>query len=115
MGWTGKIRVDGATFQWMGQDGIEDGNATVTDIQITPTRTLFIMEAGPINLTVTFLSPIEVRWSSLSHFDCDNMHMTQPSDWVKQSIPFSYLSLGAHASDGASHNIQIYSDVTGGV
>ncbi|TFK80597.1 hypothetical protein K466DRAFT_605206 [Polyporus arcularius HHB13444] len=97
MGWTGKIRVDGATFQWMGEDGAADGIATVTDIQITPTRTIFTMQAGPMNLTVTFLSPVE------------------PSDWAKQSLPFSYLSLEAHATDGASHSVQVYSDVTGGV
>ncbi|RPD57640.1 DUF1793-domain-containing protein [Lentinus tigrinus ALCF2SS1-6] len=95
VGWAGLIRVDGATFQWMGQDSIADGNATVTDIQITPTRSVFFMQAGPLNLTVTFLSPIE------------------PSDWVKQSLPFSYLSLEAHATDGAQHSIQVYSDITG--
>ncbi len=61
MGWSGKIRVDQTTYVWMGQDGIGNGSAVVTDVQITPTRSLFVMQAGPMNLTITFLSPIEVR------------------------------------------------------
>ncbi|KAI0705088.1 hypothetical protein C8T65DRAFT_577862 [Cerioporus squamosus] len=95
MGWAGKIRVDGTTYGWMGQDGIGNGSATVTDVQITPTRSIFLMQAGPMNLTVTFLSPIE------------------PSDWVKQSFPFSYLSIEAASLDGASHSVQVYSDISG--
>ncbi|KAJ3479292.1 hypothetical protein NLI96_g9165 [Meripilus lineatus] len=46
-----------------------------------------------MDLTVTFLSPIE------------------PTDPVKQSLPFVYLSFEASATDGQSHDVQIYSDV----
>ncbi|KAM5534567.1 hypothetical protein V8D89_011771 [Ganoderma adspersum] len=93
MGWAGKIRVNGTMYRWMGGDG--DGTPTnVTNIQITPTRSIFVMQAGPINLTVTFLSPVE------------------PDDWVKQSIPFSYVSVEAQSIDGNSYSMQIYSDIT---
>ena len=34
---------------------------------------------------------------------------------VKQSIPFSYLSLTAESLDGSAHSVQVYSDVSGGV
>ncbi|TFK89099.1 DUF1793-domain-containing protein [Polyporus arcularius HHB13444] len=95
MGWSGKIRVDQTTYVWMGQDGIGNGSAVVTDVQITPTRSIFVMQAGPMNLTINFLSPIE------------------PSDWVKQSFPFSYISLEAASLDGASHSVQVYSDISG--
>ena len=37
--------------------------ATVTNVQITPTRSIYTMKAGPVGLTVTFLSPVEVRLS----------------------------------------------------
>lgn len=60
MGWAGKIRVDGQTYAWMGQDGVGNGPANVTNVQITPTRSIFVMQAGPMNVTVTYLSPIEV-------------------------------------------------------
>ena len=66
MGWAGRIRVDGTTYQWMGHDasGVS-GNANVTNIQITPTRSIFVMQAGPMNMTITFLSPVEVGHSVL--------------------------------------------------
>ena len=60
MGWVGKIRVDGQTYSWLGQDSASDGPANVTDVRITPTTTIFVMEAGKMNITVSFLSPIEV-------------------------------------------------------
>ena len=36
-------------------------NGTYTEV--TPTRTIQTVQAGPINVTLTFLSPIEVRFS----------------------------------------------------
>ena len=59
MGWSGKIRVNGTTYRWMGEDGTGTP-ANVTNVQITPTRTIFVMRAGPMNVTVTYLSPVEV-------------------------------------------------------
>ena len=59
MGWSGKIRVNGTTYKWLGQDNTGIA-ANVTNIQITPTRTIFVMRAGPMNVTVTFLTPVEV-------------------------------------------------------
>ncbi|OBZ70559.1 hypothetical protein A0H81_09078 [Grifola frondosa] len=95
LGWAGKIRVDGNTFSWLGDDGAAPTNiSNVTSTQITPTRTIFTMQAGPMNVTVTFISPIE------------------PSDWAKQSFPFSYVSLDASSTDGNSHDVQVYSDIS---
>ena len=59
--WGGKIRVDGLTYSWMGQYDIQNSTAVVTGIKVTPTRSIFTMQAGPMNVTVTFLTPIEVR------------------------------------------------------
>ena len=64
MGWEGRIRVNGTTYQWLGDDSGPlgtDGIANVTNIQITPTRSIFVMQTGPMNVTITFLSPVEVR------------------------------------------------------
>ncbi len=41
-------------------------------------------------------------------------HHLKPQDWVKQSIPFSYMAFTANSLDGASHAVQVYSDVSGG-
>ena len=59
MGWSGKIRVNGTTYKWVGMDGTGTP-ANVTNVQITPTQTIFVMRAGPMNVTVTYLSPVEV-------------------------------------------------------
>ncbi|KAI9434452.1 hypothetical protein H4582DRAFT_2080813 [Lactarius indigo] len=47
-------------------------------------NTSLISQAGPMQFNLTFLNPIE------------------PGDWVKQSIPFSYISLTAKSLDGAA-------------
>ncbi|KAI0370619.1 DUF1793-domain-containing protein [Pilatotrama ljubarskyi] len=94
MGWAGKLRVDGQTYSWLGADYVPPFIANITNVQITPTRSIFVMQAGPINVTVTFLSPI------------------QPSDWVLQSLPFSFVSVEANSLDGQVHDVQVYSDIT---
>jgi hypothetical protein len=53
-----------------------------------------VLSAGPVDLTVTFLSPVE------------------PTDLVKQSIPFSYMAVSAASTDGGSHSVQVYSDIS---
>ena len=37
----------------------------------------------------------------------------QPTDLVNQSIPFSYLSVEVAANDGNSHQVQLYTDISG--
>ncbi|KAK7047204.1 hypothetical protein VNI00_006870 [Paramarasmius palmivorus] len=93
LGWTGFVRVDGTTWRWMGES--QYGNVTtLQSAEITPTRTNFAFLAGPVQLNASFLSPIE------------------PSDWVLQSLPFSYLSVNVQSLDGQAHDIQLYSDIT---
>ncbi|KAM5534566.1 hypothetical protein V8D89_011770 [Ganoderma adspersum] len=93
IGWAGKIRVNGTTYNWMGFNDTSISTNS-TNVQITPTRSIFVMQAGPMNVTITFLSPIE------------------PDDWVKQSIPFSYVSLEAQSLDGNDYPVQVYSDIS---
>ena len=52
------------------------------------------MTAGPIDLTINFLSPVE------------------PSDLVNQSLPFSYYTVSAASNDGNAHSVQIYTDIS---
>ncbi|KAI9067371.1 hypothetical protein FKP32DRAFT_1563883 [Trametes sanguinea] len=94
LGWAGKVRIDNQTYAWMGQDDSPRMPANITNVQVTSTRSIFNMQAGPMNITVTFLSPIE------------------PSDWVLQSLPFSYVSFEATALDGRPHDVQVYSDIS---
>ncbi|KAH9171798.1 hypothetical protein EDB89DRAFT_2070371 [Lactarius sanguifluus] len=83
-GWSVFVRIDGSTYSFLGGFPGNTGTSTVVSAQ-----------AGPMEFNLTFLNPIE------------------PGDWVKQSIPFSYLALTAKSLDGAVHNVQVYSDISG--
>ncbi|KAF7794747.1 hypothetical protein EIP86_005885 [Pleurotus ostreatoroseus] len=96
--WVGLIQIDHArTFTWLGDPNDVSGlnRSVLTNIEITPTRTIMNMTAGPLDLSITFLSPIE------------------PDNPVLQSLPFTYMSLEATSNDGQSHEVQVYSDITG--
>ncbi|KAJ3568844.1 hypothetical protein NP233_g5444 [Leucocoprinus birnbaumii] len=94
LGWTGFIRVDDQNFQWIGTP--YKSNKTLTSgLTLTPTKTIFRFEAGPIQFNVTFFTPIE------------------PSDYALQSVPFSYLYIdGFSVGDSLSHTVQVYSDIS---
>ncbi|KAJ6534104.1 hypothetical protein B0H19DRAFT_1185261 [Mycena capillaripes] len=94
LGWAGYIKVDGLTWHWLGSP-IPGNASTWLSTQVTPTRTILTLQAGPMQLNVTFLSPIE------------------PNDWVKQSFPFSYVYIDGKSTDGQAHSIQLYSDISG--
>ncbi|KAJ7458877.1 DUF1793-domain-containing protein [Mycena latifolia] len=95
LGWTGYIKVDGSTWHWLGDLPVNESNASKwLNTEVTPTRTILTVQAGPIVLNVTFLSPVE------------------PSDWTRQSFPFSYLIVDGEATDGRQHAIQLYSDIS---
>lgn len=64
----GFIRVDGSTYRILGNNYDMSGavggtGCNVTYSEVTPTRTIQTVQAGPINVTLTFLSPIEVCFS----------------------------------------------------
>ncbi|EIM89463.1 uncharacterized protein STEHIDRAFT_52330 [Stereum hirsutum FP-91666 SS1] len=97
LGWAGYARVDGKAYRLFGDFPIATPNTEIADISgiiITPTRTILTIPAGPITFNITFFSPIE------------------PGDWVRQSIPFSYLYLDAISTDGESHSVQVYTDIS---
>ncbi|KAH8997962.1 hypothetical protein EDB92DRAFT_2111814 [Lactarius akahatsu] len=95
LGWAVLVRIDGLTYSVLGNEPGLNGTANVTDTVITPTQTVIATQIGPMQVNLTFLNPIE------------------PGDWVKQSIPFSYLALTAKSLDGAAHGVQVYSDISG--
>lgn len=111
-GWSGYIRVDGSSFVWLGN---LLPTTNLTNLAITPTRTIFTLQAGPMQLNVTFLSPIEVRRVSIRKIKTSLIYnLAKPSDLVRQSLPFSFVYVEVASTDGNQHSVQIYSDVTAG-
>lgn len=93
----GFVAVDGQVFNWAGAAS-GPSLATETSAVYTSTKTVFTYDiASKVTLTVTFLSPV------------------YPNDLVKQSLQYSYIDVSAVASDGSSHDVQIYLDCTGGM
>jgi hypothetical protein len=69
LGWAVFVRVDGLTYSFLGDEGLVPGgplNGTVnfTNIVVTPTQTVIAAQAGPMQVNLTFLNPIEVRFHS---------------------------------------------------
>ncbi|EIW82090.1 DUF1793-domain-containing protein [Coniophora puteana RWD-64-598 SS2] len=97
LGWAGYVRVDGITYTFLGAPDVPNLSpalATQKSMTYTATQSTFVMSAGPIDLTVNFLSPVE------------------PNDLVKQSTPFSYMAISAVSNDGNTHAVTLYSDIS---
>ncbi|KAI0327102.1 DUF1793-domain-containing protein [Cubamyces sp. BRFM 1775] len=97
VGWAGFAKVDGVAYNWLGDPAIPGVNFTKTtqkSFEFTSTQSIFVMTAGPVDLTITFLSPVE------------------PANLVNQSFPFSYLSVSAASNDGNDHTVQVYADIS---
>ena len=61
-GWAGFVRVDGQVYRWQGTWSSLNTTQTIQNsIRMSPTRTVIEANAGPVKLTLTFLTPVEVR------------------------------------------------------
>ena len=87
------------------------GNVEVT---VTPTQTIVAAEAWDIQVTLTFLNPIEVCLFPSFCFKHRHTSLSKPQDWVKQSIPFSYIAFTANSMSGIARKLQVYTDISGG-
>ncbi|KAI8582627.1 hypothetical protein K450DRAFT_226152 [Umbelopsis ramanniana AG] len=99
-GWEGIVRVDGTSYEILGAASTNANitglkSATQKSVTTTPTQTIFTLAAGPVNVVVTFLSPVEYN------------------DLQRQSIPLSYMLISVASNDGNSHSVQVYSDISG--
>jgi hypothetical protein len=97
-GFAGLVRIDGQVYAWAGQPeagGTATTALTQTSLQVTATRSIFTLNADGVELTAEWLSPIE------------------PGDLKRESVPFTLLTVSVRAIDGASHDVQVYADITG--
>lgn len=97
LGWTGLIRVDNISYTWMGAPAPLPTVVNQTSFEYTSTRSSFVMDvAGVVEMNVTFLSSIT------------------PTDLMRQSLIFSYVDVSVTATDEATHDVQLYTDITAG-
>ena len=95
-GWAGLIRVDGTVYSWMGSPQLNTSviAADQTSFTYTATSSVFVLTAGNVTITATFLSPVT------------------PEDLMRQSLIFSYLNVEVSANDNAAHSVQLYTDIS---
>ena len=93
--WSVIARVDGQAYSLFGvpNPGSDVKAASFQSADYTATHTTFTLTAGSASFVLDFLSPIS------------------PLDYVRQSLPFSYLTISASCTNGESPSIQIYSDI----
>lgn len=93
MTWSVIARVNGQAYSLFGVSNTLDRlqEATVTAANFTSTHSIFTLEAGSKTFTLDFLSPVS------------------PQNLLRQSLPFSYLTVSV--SGGSSESVQIYSDI----
>jgi hypothetical protein len=96
-GWQGLIRVDNATYNWLGATSQSTVYVKQTAFEYTSTRSIFTLNvADCVEMKVTFLSSVT------------------PDDFMRSSLPFSYLDVSVSSTDGNSHDIQLYTDISAG-
>jgi hypothetical protein len=104
--WTGRITamtglatIDGTPFLFLGAPASPTAYPFPTlrqiSLTVTATKSQFVLAQAGVELTVTFLSPVT------------------PGDLKRQSQPLSYVSVTARATDGKSHQVGVYFDISG--
>jgi hypothetical protein len=88
-------RVDGTTYSLFGVPTPASGviAASLQSADYTTTHTTFVVNSGSATFILDFLSAVS------------------PQNYIRQSLPFSYLTISAAGLHGATPSIQIYSDI----
>ena len=91
------MRVDNATYTWLGAPNPLPTVVNQTAFSYTSTRSIFTFDvAGLITMNVTFLSPVT------------------PRDAMRQSFPVSYMTVDVQSADGNEHDVAVYTDISAG-
>ncbi|MFC1418994.1 glutaminase family protein [Streptacidiphilus cavernicola] len=95
---TGIATIDGVPFLFLGAPNITGHvlrGMSQRKLTLTATRSQYVFEGGGVELTLTFLSPVE------------------PGDLRRQSVPLSYLTADVSSTDGRAHDVGLYFDISG--
>lgn len=91
----GVIRVDGEAYRFMGGPEFLPRAAEQVSLTVNATSTHFVFRAGPVELEVTFATPLLA----------DDLDLL--------SRPVTYLQLAARSLDAERHEVATYVDMTG--
>lgn len=91
-GMSGMARIDGVTHRFMGQRAEQMPEMKQTGLEVWPTRTIYRFEAGGVELTLTWLSPL------------------LPARLDVLSRPVTYVTFDVRSIDNRKHQLSIYFD-----
>lgn len=92
LGWGTIVRVDNVSYTIFG-DLLTTTQADQIEAQYTSTHSIFLLQAGSVNVTAEFFSPVS------------------PNNLVRHSLPFSYYNITLESADGDEHVVEIYDEV----
>jgi hypothetical protein len=87
------LEVDGKLYRFMGA-GPSDDAAKQQSVEVKATQTIYRFTCGPVDLGVTFTSPLLI------------------SDLALLSRPVSYVSFAARSADGGEHTVNLSLEVS---
>ena len=96
---TGIAYIDNKPFLFLGAPALPAGSPTLTpmaqvSLETTATQSKFTFNAGGVTLAVDFLSPVEAK------------------NLKRLSMPLSDIIATARSSDGATHQVHLYFDIS---
>lgn len=94
---TGIAYIDSQPYVFVGAPAVAGLTQSMTQMELTttPTQSIFTFNAGGVDLTVDFLSPVEA------------------TDLRRLSMPLADIITTARSSDGNNHTVSIYYDISG--
>ncbi len=92
---TGIAYIDNQPYLFLGDPTNIPNKMKQTALETTPTQSKFTFNAGGVNLNVDFLSPVEAK------------------DLRRLSMPLSDIITTAQSSDGNTHSVSVYFDISG--
>jgi Domain of unknown function (DUF4965)/Domain of unknown function (DUF5127)/Domain of unknown function (DUF1793)/Domain of unknown function (DUF4964) len=90
----GLVRIDGATFRFLGDQPRGLAALKQVSFELTPTRTMYSFEGGGVHLGLTFLTP------------------SLPGDLDVLTRPVTYISFEARSMDGREHEVAVDFDAS---
>lgn len=91
IGWGTIARVDNVSYTIFGD--LTNTLAVQTEAQFTSAHSTFLLQAGAVNITADFFSPVS------------------PNNHVRHSLPLAYYTLTVVSADDEEHVVEIYNEL----
>ena len=94
LGWSAAIRVDGKPYNLLGDaPELVISDSIQQSFYFSPTRSSYLLQAGAVNVNVTFMTSIEVRNTSLPVCIADFPYANYPADRHRAPIDALHISI----------------------